>query len=353
MIIKYQMPLISSVSPSWQGAAPIARKGFAFGNGIFFADTPGNNRHARASIAELQEHFKSGSANDHPAHWFEAQLLHYDLKPSKLKSVARMRLFDAVNEGLVLPGWISRLEGDLKKEWTKMDREARKGENTSALESGLEAKPQAASAVSPAKRLATSKKAKAESATPVPVTMDSATFQRLLDSISGRGPPFTFDTRSLTEPTGFEGLLDHVKGEEVSRNAHAANPMKPAMIESGLKIKTEDPPYATTTLATASTNDEVNPGIARQGGIYQSPGRTLAAQPIDQSQPAPRGLQTARRNIQTFMPYGRVSSTYSGYYDTDATYDHPNDFSRGYEDRTSDTRVVRPHTSKLARPTPL
>lgn len=110
-------------------AAPVSRDGFAFANGDLYAEASGHNRHRRATLAELETHFRSGSEKDHPAHWFEAQLLHYGLPPSKTKAVARMRLFDAVNKAsgdLKIPAHISKLEGELKKEWTKLDREAKK-----------------------------------------------------------------------------------------------------------------------------------------------------------------------------------------------------------------------------------
>lgn len=116
----------ASASGSWAGAPPACEDGFSFANGEFFADASGQNRHRRATPAEVKEHFKSGNDKDRPAHWFEAQLLHYGLPPSKTKSVARMRLFDAVNVGLKVPGHIAKLEGKLKREWTKSDKEAKK-----------------------------------------------------------------------------------------------------------------------------------------------------------------------------------------------------------------------------------
>ncbi|KAK8133912.1 hypothetical protein PG984_005924 [Apiospora sp. TS-2023a] len=118
--------------------APVSRDGFAFANGDLYAETSGHNRHRRATLAELETHFRSGSEKDHPAHWFEAQLIHYGLPPSKTKAVARMRLFDAVNKangGLKIPAHISKLEGELKKEWTKLDREAKKAFKSSATPS--------------------------------------------------------------------------------------------------------------------------------------------------------------------------------------------------------------------------
>ncbi|KAF5663627.1 hypothetical protein FHETE_7332 [Fusarium heterosporum] len=113
---------------TWVGAPPVTEDGFAFSDGVFFAQASGQNRHRRATATELKEHFTSGSDKDHPAHWFEAQLIHYGLQPSKTKSVARMRLFDAVNAGNIkVPATVSKLETKLKKEWTKNDREVKKG----------------------------------------------------------------------------------------------------------------------------------------------------------------------------------------------------------------------------------
>ncbi|KAI9016984.1 hypothetical protein BC832DRAFT_3225 [Gaertneriomyces semiglobifer] len=108
-------------------APPVAKDGFAYTGGDFFAEASGHNRHRRAAPAEIDTHFKSGSDKDHTAHWFEAQLIHYGLQPSKTKAVARMRLFDALKAGkLTIPTHIKKLEAELKKEWTKHDREAKK-----------------------------------------------------------------------------------------------------------------------------------------------------------------------------------------------------------------------------------
>jgi hypothetical protein len=134
------MSKAASSSAGWAGAPPVTSDGFAFANGDFYAEASGQNRHRRATPAELRTHFASGSDKDHPAHWFEAQLLHYGLKPSKTKSVARMRLYDAVNANqLKVPATISLLENSLKKEWTKMDRDAKK-----AADGVTKAKPPAA-----------------------------------------------------------------------------------------------------------------------------------------------------------------------------------------------------------------
>ena len=57
-----------TASSSWVGAPPVAAEGFAFANGEFFAEASGQNRHRRATPAELKTHFTSGSDRDYPAH---------------------------------------------------------------------------------------------------------------------------------------------------------------------------------------------------------------------------------------------------------------------------------------------
>ncbi|PTB75263.1 hypothetical protein M440DRAFT_1402803 [Trichoderma longibrachiatum ATCC 18648] len=102
---------------------------FSFANGVFFAESSGRNRHRRATHEELRAHFASGHERDYAAHWFEAQLMHYGLRPSKVKPVARMRLFDAIRGGsLSVPFHIAELEQKLKKEWTKRDRAEKNAE---------------------------------------------------------------------------------------------------------------------------------------------------------------------------------------------------------------------------------
>ena len=109
-------------------AAPVEKDGFSYAAGDFYAEASGHNRHRRATIPELRALFKNSTdAKDNPAHWYEAQLLHYGLRPSKTKGTAKMRPFEATSAGnLVVPAHIARIETDLKKEWSKRDREAKR-----------------------------------------------------------------------------------------------------------------------------------------------------------------------------------------------------------------------------------
>ncbi|KAL6861940.1 hypothetical protein J3F83DRAFT_216200 [Trichoderma novae-zelandiae] len=114
--------------------ALVSEGNFSFTNGVFLAESSGHNKHRRATHEELRTHFASGSDRDHTAHWFEAQLMHYGLPSSKVKSVARMRLFDAVRGGsLSVPLHLTELEQKLKKEWTKRDRDEKKAAKAASL----------------------------------------------------------------------------------------------------------------------------------------------------------------------------------------------------------------------------
>lgn len=107
--------------------APVEKDGFSYAGGDLYCETSGRNRHRRATVPELKAHFKGKDKEDRPAHWYEAQLIHYGLPPSKVKGTAHKRLFDAVNKGgLSVPSNIAKIENDLKKDWTKKERETKK-----------------------------------------------------------------------------------------------------------------------------------------------------------------------------------------------------------------------------------
>lgn len=107
--------------------APVEKDGFSYAGDSLYCEASNLNRHRRATLPELKAHFTGKDMENRPAHWYEAQLLHYGLPPSKVKGTAHKRLFDAVTKGdLAVPAHIKKIEADLKKEWTKKDREAKK-----------------------------------------------------------------------------------------------------------------------------------------------------------------------------------------------------------------------------------
>src|SRR5436190_21040820 len=111
---------------------PVSNGNFYYAGDSLYVEASGRNRHRRATLLELQAIFHPSSTGgtqnnvDQVGHWYEAQLLHYGLPPSKNKAVAKTRLLDAVNKGhLAVPKEILKLEADLKREWRKKDKEAR------------------------------------------------------------------------------------------------------------------------------------------------------------------------------------------------------------------------------------
>ena len=123
-------------------APPATRDGWSY-SGEFHVQASGHNHHRRATIPELRAVFDgSAGPKDRPAHWYEAQLIHYGLPPSKVKGTAKMRLLDAVNKGnLAVPSHILKTEAELKKEWTKREREAKQAlKKTSATTTATPAK---------------------------------------------------------------------------------------------------------------------------------------------------------------------------------------------------------------------
>lgn len=118
-------------------AALVTKDKYSFSVDSFYVETSGHNLHRRATVSELQALFDRSPAAGGPntpdpvGHWYEAQLLHYGLAPSKNKAVAKVRLLDALRAGsLNVPKDILKVEGDLKKEWKKKDKEAKSGSHS-------------------------------------------------------------------------------------------------------------------------------------------------------------------------------------------------------------------------------
>ncbi|KAF3760735.1 hypothetical protein M406DRAFT_108220 [Cryphonectria parasitica EP155] len=119
-------------------AAPVEKDGFSYAGDSLYCETSSLNRHRRATLPELKAHYTGKDTENRPAHWYEAQLLHYGLPPSKVKGTAHKRLFDAVRQGdLSVPAHIQKIEADLKKVWSKKEREAKKVIKESAAEKAI------------------------------------------------------------------------------------------------------------------------------------------------------------------------------------------------------------------------
>ena len=100
---------------------------FSYERDTFFVEVGGHNRHRRATVYEIQELLHpsiSQSSKDPAGHWYEAQCIHYGLRSSKTKSVAKTRLLDALNgRTLKVPETIQMTEEKLRKKWHKDAKE--------------------------------------------------------------------------------------------------------------------------------------------------------------------------------------------------------------------------------------
>jgi len=101
----------------------VVRDNFVY-NDAFFAQVDENKRHPRASVAELTSLLRPETSSTPPAkdqvgHWYQAQLVHYGLQPSKDKNTAKIRLLQAINANtLSVRAHVTKLEKDMKKEFT-------------------------------------------------------------------------------------------------------------------------------------------------------------------------------------------------------------------------------------------
>ncbi|KAI1250926.1 hypothetical protein MGN70_007987 [Eutypa lata] len=290
---------------------PVERDGFSFAGGDLFAEASGHNRHRRASPAELQTHFGTGSDKDRPAHWFEAQLIHYGLQPSKTKAVARMRLHDAVRAGgLAVPARVQKLETDLKKQWTKNERDAKK-----ALSGGGGPSSSAASTTGAAAAAKKGTKRKAEE------TID------LTVSVGGVDIKVSKSTKTSSSSTTASAAAV-AKKAKTTKSTTAATPKAKAPKSTTTTTTTTTPkskaqasaskPKSTSRAPSSSASTPAKPSAkkpaARRGGISQGPGRGGAASSsttTTTSRP-PRTKQTARRS-GAFAARGRIEAPGTSY----------------------------------------
>ncbi|KAL8756087.1 MAG: hypothetical protein Q9199_003186 [Rusavskia elegans] len=114
-------------------AQPAVKDNFLY-NGDLFVDVGNLNRHKRASVAEITEVLRpdlkksknAAAVKDPVGHWYEAQLIHYGLPPSKDKARAKMRLLENLNQSkLKVPPQITAIESELKKEFAAAERKVK------------------------------------------------------------------------------------------------------------------------------------------------------------------------------------------------------------------------------------
>ena len=116
-------------------APPVSRGNFYY-DGHLYVEVGSLNRHQRATVEEITailrpdlKKAKKASVDppkDQVGHWYEAQLIHYGLPPSKDKARAKMRLLEALNQSrIVVPPNISGMEAEMKKEYAAAERKAK------------------------------------------------------------------------------------------------------------------------------------------------------------------------------------------------------------------------------------
>ncbi|RYP75320.1 hypothetical protein DL771_002416 [Monosporascus sp. 5C6A] len=347
-------------------APPVTRDGFSFAGGDLFVEASGHNRHRRATPAELRALFfeKPGSpdsSRDHPAHWFEAQLLHYGLPPSKTKAVARMRFFDALkadgkNSKLVVPSHIQQLEAELRKEWAKRERSAKKALKDSST-----------AAVSTAKKSTNTKRKAAEISSltsvvdltvsvggvDIKVSTSSSNSSKKTKTTTSKSAASTAAaaTTKATKATTPKPKATTTKGTTTPKAtpASAAKQQKPraSASTSASKPKTalassRAPSSSSSRTTTASATPAKKQTARRGGGVSQGPPRgTSTSGGTSSGTGKPRTKQTARRGGGTFVSRERIPGPAPGY-DGDFDYDGPpppyseypddDDHGYGYDD---------------------
>ncbi|KAF1992426.1 hypothetical protein K402DRAFT_416089 [Aulographum hederae CBS 113979] len=107
----------------------IDRDGFVFNNFTLLAEV-GSNGHPRASQQQLIEllrpkvnpsRYADGPKLKDPVwHWYEAQLCHYGLQRTSNKNMAKVRLLNALNDGVLnVPSHLRNLEMEMKIDFVK------------------------------------------------------------------------------------------------------------------------------------------------------------------------------------------------------------------------------------------
>ncbi|EKV12510.1 hypothetical protein PDIG_44340 [Penicillium digitatum PHI26] len=111
--------------------APVYHGQWSFHVDTFYVTSSCGHVHPRATYSELDTIFSAPLGDrrnraDHQDHWYEAQLLHFGLPPTKGKATAKMRLMDAFQDGILeVPAEILQMEATLARNWIQQDLEAR------------------------------------------------------------------------------------------------------------------------------------------------------------------------------------------------------------------------------------
>jgi hypothetical protein len=240
----------------------VVRDNFVY-NDTLFVQVDENKRHPRASVAELtsllrpEANFNS-AAKDQVGHWYQAQLLHYGLQPSKDKNTAKVRLLQAINANtLSVPAHVTKLEKDMKKEFTAAAKKAKVAEKVPAA---------------PAK----GKKRTHEEATTntkitltvggVSITVDQQTAASITSAATGATPAskkakVTKDNATTTKAKPTKDEASAPKPRKSAQNTESTKAKPPAPAEKPAKKTASTKPQAKT--AEAKAQEKVAPVKAK------------------------------------------------------------------------------------------
>lgn len=267
-------------------------------------------------------------------HWYEAQLLHYGLAPSKNKAVAKVRLLDAVRGGgLKVPREILKVEGDLKREWKKKDKEARNGGGASAVGTAGTARAGAKSTAGGNKRKrdgeestptpkATARKTKAANSTPAKKAETGAgtgAKKTAAKPTAKKSEPEPLPTVDPARPRTKQTAKCSRGGATISSRggstAGSRNSQTPA---ASTDPEPAQPPRAKQ--AAKFSRGRGDATASSRGGISQTP---AASTESPESARGPRTKQTARRSKPFFGDRRPIDPLYKQEYSTPVNHSSP------------------------------
>lgn len=269
-------------------AQPAVRDNFLY-NGDLYVDVGNLNRHKRATVAEITEVLRpdlkkaknGGPVKDPVGHWYEAQLIHYGLPPSKDKARAKMRLLENLNQSnLKVPARITAIESELKKEFTAAERKA-KAQHKAALTTAQSL---------PAKSTPTQKRKNPDNQSPFPsinvninfgaatspVQYDSAAPKKRKVQTARRGGSKSVPPPELAH-TYFEQNAPPAEGPKLRpkqtarRGASSSLSYRPHTTASHLDEVSMDDEQHSSTQKNIKPKKEAKPAIKKEAKIKQEP----------------------------------------------------------------------------------
>lgn len=194
---------------------PVSRDNFYY-NGDLYVEVGNLNRHRRAAVSEITSFLRpdvkkalQSPPKDQVGHWYEAQLIHYGLPPSKDKARAKMRLLEALDYGrLAVPSNIVQMEAELKKEFSAAERKA-KAELRASKSRGTRTEP----GMEGRKRKGTENVGNAHAVKAVAKTSLGSKDKRLssnLDAGSSRSPAKKAKTESSGSTQAIRSPMEHI-----------------------------------------------------------------------------------------------------------------------------------------------